>query len=150
MGFETVAVNRGTDKQPLASKLGAAHYVDSSVGNLAEALQKLGGARVALATAPDAKSISALVGGLAPDGKLLVIGAAMEPLSISAFDLIGARRSVQGWPSGTAIDSEDTLRFSARSGIRPMIEKFPLARVAEAYDRMMSGKVRFRGVLTMG
>lgn len=149
MGFETVALNRGTDKQPLALKLGARHYIDSASGSLAEALQKLGGARLALATAPDAKSISALVGGLAPDGKLLVVGAAMEPLSISALDLISARRSIQGWPSGTAIDSEDTLRFSARSGVRPMIEKFPLARVAEAYDRMASGKVRFRGVLTM-
>jgi D-arabinose 1-dehydrogenase-like Zn-dependent alcohol dehydrogenase len=150
MGFETVALNRGVDKQPLALKLGANHYIDTAAGSLAEALQKLGGARVALATAPDAKSISALVGGLAPDGKLLVVGAAMEPLSISALDLIGARRCVQGWPSGTAIDSEDTLRFSALSGVRPMIEKFPLARVTEAYDRMMSGKVRFRGVLTMG
>jgi D-arabinose 1-dehydrogenase-like Zn-dependent alcohol dehydrogenase len=149
MGFETVALNRGTDKQPLATKIGAKHYIDSSSGNLGEALQKLGGARVALATAPDAKSISALVGGLAPGGKLLVVGAAMEPLSISALDLIGPRRSVQGWPSGTAIDSEDTLRFSALSGVRPMIEKFPLARVAEAYERMISGKVRFRGVLTM-
>jgi len=132
MGFETVALNRGTDKQALATKLGAKHYIDSSASSLAEALQKLGGARVALATAPDAKSISALVGGLAPDGKLLVVGAAMEPLSISALDLIGARRAIQGWPSGTAIDSEDTLRFSALSGVRPMIEKFPLARAKEA------------------
>ena len=149
MGFVTVALNRGTDKQPLASKLGARHYVDTSAGSPAEALQKLGGARLVLATAPDAKSISALVGGLAADGKLLVVGAAMEPLSISALDLIGARRSVQGWPSGTAIDSEDTLRFSALSGIRPMIETFPLAKVADAYNRMITGKVRFRAVLTM-
>lgn len=149
MGFKTVALNRGTDKQALATKLGAHHYVDTSAANPAEALQELGGVRLALATAPDAKSISALVTGLAPDGKLLVIGAALEPLSISALDLIGARRSVQGWPSGTAIDSEDTLRFSALFGVRPMIEKFPLARAAEAYDRMASGKVRFRAVLTM-
>jgi D-arabinose 1-dehydrogenase-like Zn-dependent alcohol dehydrogenase len=149
MGFVTVALNRGTDKQPLASKLGARHYVDTSAGSPAEALQKLGGARLVLATAPDAKSISALVGGLAADGKLLVVGAAMEPLSISALDLIGARRSVQGWPSGTAIDSEDALRFSALSGIRPMIETFPLAKVADAYNRMITGKVRFRAVLTM-
>jgi D-arabinose 1-dehydrogenase-like Zn-dependent alcohol dehydrogenase len=149
MGFETIALNRGSDKQALAMKLGARHYIDTSAGNPAEALQKLGGARLVLATAPDAKSISALVGGLAPDGKLLVIGAAMEPLSISALDLIGARRNIQGWPSGTAIDSEDTLRFSALSGVRPMIEKFPLDRVAEAFDRMLSGKVRFRAVLTM-
>lgn len=149
MGFETIALNRGSDKQPLALKLGARHYVDTASGSPAEALQKLGGARLVLATAPDAKSISALVGGLAPDGKLLVVGAAMEPLSISALDLIGARRSIQGWPSGTAIDSEDTLRFSALSGVRPMIEKFPLPRVAEAYEKMISGKVRFRAVLTM-
>jgi len=149
MGFETIALNRGTDKQPLASKLGARHYVDTSAGSPAEALQKLGGARVILATAPDAKSMSALVGGLAPDGKLLIVGAAMEPLAISALDLIGARRSVQGWPSGTAIDSEDTLRFSALAGVRPMIETFPLAKAAEAFDRMMTGKVRFRAVLTM-
>jgi len=148
MGFETVALNRGTDKQALASKLGAKHYVDTT-GNVSEALQQLGGVRVALATAPDAKSISSLVTGLAPDGKLLVVGAAMDPLSISALDLIGARRSVQGWPSGSAIDSEDTLRFSALSSVRPMIEKFPLAQVKEAYDRMSSGKVRFRAVLTM-
>jgi D-arabinose 1-dehydrogenase-like Zn-dependent alcohol dehydrogenase len=149
MGFVTVALNRGTDKQALASKLGAHHYVDTSAGSPAEALQKLGNVRLVLATAPDAKSISALVGGLGPDGKLLIVGAAMEPLSISALDLIMARRSVQGWPSGTAMDSEDTLRFSALSGVRPMIEKFPLAKVAEGYQRMTSGKVRFRGVLTM-
>jgi D-arabinose 1-dehydrogenase-like Zn-dependent alcohol dehydrogenase len=149
MGFVTVALNRGGDKQSLAKKLGAHHYIDTSASTPADALQKLGGARVALATAPDAKSISALVGGLAPDGKLLIVGAALEPLSISALDLIGARRSVQGWPSGTAMDSEDTLRFSALSGVRPMIEKFPLSRVAEAYQHMASGKARFRAVLTM-
>ncbi len=144
-----MALNRGTDKRSLALKLGARHYVDTSAVAPAEALQKLGGARVALATAPDAKSISALVGGLAPDGKLLVVGAAMEPLAVSALDLIGARRSVQGWPSGTAIDSEDTLRFSALAEVKPMIEKFPLAKVAEAYERMITGRVRFRAVLTM-
>jgi D-arabinose 1-dehydrogenase-like Zn-dependent alcohol dehydrogenase len=149
MGLATAAIGRGTDKEALARKLGAHHYIDTNAGSPAEALQKLGGARVALATAPDAKSISSLVGGLAPGGKLLVIGAAFEPLSISALDLIGARRSVQGWPSGTAMDSEDTLRFSALTGIRPMIEKFPLSKVAEAYERMESGKVRFRAVLVM-
>jgi D-arabinose 1-dehydrogenase-like Zn-dependent alcohol dehydrogenase len=149
MGFVTVALNRGTDKQALAAKLGAHHYIDTSASSPAEALQRLGGARVVLATAPDAKSISSLVGGLAPDGKLLVVGAAMEPLSISALDLIGARRGIQGWPSGTAIDSEDTLRFSALSGVRPMIEKFQLAKVREGYERMISGKIRFRGVLLM-
>jgi D-arabinose 1-dehydrogenase-like Zn-dependent alcohol dehydrogenase len=150
MGFATAAIARGQDKQPLAVKLGAKHYIDSAVTSPAEALQKLGGARVILATAPDAKSISGLVGGLGAGGKLVIVGAAMEPLSISALDLIGARRSIQGWPSGTAIDSEDTLRFSAMAGVRPMIEKFPLAKVAEAYDHMLGGKARFRAVLTMG
>ena len=149
MGFVTVALGRGSDKQALATKLGAKYYIDTAAGNPAEALQKLGGARVALATAPDAKSMSLLVGGLAIGGKLLVIGAPAEPLSISAFDLLPRRRTIQGWPSGTAMDSEDTLRFSALSGIRPMIEKFPLSKVADAYNQMLSGKVRFRSVLTI-
>ena len=149
MGLVTAALNRGTDKQPLAQKLGATHYIDSAAGNAAEALQKLGGARLILATAPDAKSISALTGGLAPNGKLLIVGAAFEPLSISAVELIMGRRTVQGWPSGTAIDSEDTLRFSAQTGVRPMVEKYPLTKVKEAYERMESGKAEFRVVLTM-
>lgn len=149
MGFATAALARGKDKEALAVKLGAKYYIDAAAGSPAEALQKLGGARLILATAPEAKSISALVGGLAPGGKLLIVGAALEPLAISALDLIGARRAIQGWPSGTAMDSEDTLRFSALTGIRPMIEKYPLAKVAEAYERMHSGKARFRAVLTM-
>lgn len=150
MGFVTVALQRGKDKEPLARKLGAHYYIDIAEMNTAEALQKLGGARVALATAPDAKSISSLVGGLGLAGKLVIVGAAHEPLSIGALDLIGPRRSIQGWPSGTAVDSEDTLRFSALASIRPMIEKFPLSKVAEAYDHMVKGKARFRAVLTMG
>jgi D-arabinose 1-dehydrogenase-like Zn-dependent alcohol dehydrogenase len=149
MGFHTVALGRGQDKQPLAMKLGAKQYIDSAASNPAEELQKLGGARVALATAPQAKSISSLIGGLSPTGKLLVVAAALEPISVNVLDLIGPRRSIQGWPSGTARDSEDTLRFSVLTGVRPMIEKFPLAKVAEAYERMESGKVRFRAVLTM-
>lgn len=149
MGFATVAINRGKDKEALARKLGAKHYIDSAAGHPAEELQKLGGARVILATAPDAKSISALTGGLAGNGKLLIVAAALEPLTISALDLISRRRSIQGWPSGTAIDSEDTLRFSAMAEVRPMIETFPLEKVATAYERMISGKVRFRAVLTM-
>jgi D-arabinose 1-dehydrogenase-like Zn-dependent alcohol dehydrogenase len=149
MGFHTVAIARGQDKEPLAIKLGAKRYIDSKAGDASEQLRKTGGAQVILATAPDAKSISALVGGLAPQGKLLVVAAALEPLSINALDLISGRRSIQGWPSGTAKDSEDTLRFSALVGVRPMIEAFPLAKVAEAYERMVSGKVRFRAVLTM-
>jgi D-arabinose 1-dehydrogenase-like Zn-dependent alcohol dehydrogenase len=149
MGFVTVALGRGKDKEPLAKKLGAKHYLDTATSTPGEALQKLGGARVALATAPDAKSMSALIPGLARSGKLLIIGAPAEPLMVSVFDLLIARRTVQGWPSGTAMDSEDTLRFSALEDIRPMIETFPLAKVNDAYARMVSGKVRFRAVLTM-
>ncbi len=149
MGFATVAINRGKEKEVLAKKLGAEFYIDSAAGNAAEQLQKLGGARVILATAPDAKSISAITGGLAANGKLLIVAAALEPLTISALDLISGRRSIQGWPSGTAVDSEDTLRFSAMAEVRPMIETFPLEKVADAYDRMISSKARFRTVLTM-
>ncbi len=149
MGFSVAALARGKEKQALALKLGAKHYIDTSAENSADALKRLGGARVILATAPEAKSISALVGGLGGNGKLLVVAAALEPLSISALDLISGRRTVQGWPSGTAMDSEDTLRFSAQAGVRPMIEQYPLERVAEAYERMISGKARFRVVLIM-
>jgi D-arabinose 1-dehydrogenase-like Zn-dependent alcohol dehydrogenase len=149
MGFETVALGRGRDKEPLARKLGAHHYVDSGAGDAAKELQKLGGARVLLATAPNAKAISALVDGLSVDGKLLVPAAPAEPLSVSVMPLIAGRRSVAGWYSGTARDSQDTLEFSALSGVHPMIEKYPLNRVEEAYKQMHSGKARFRAVLTM-
>ena len=149
MGFRTIAIGRGSGTEQLARKLGAHVYLDSSAANPAEALQKLGGAQVILATAPDAKSISVLVDGLKVAGKLLVIGATAEPLSISPFQIIQQRRTVQGWPSGTAMDSEDTLRFCAQSGVRPMIEKYPLAKVKEAYARMESGDAQFRVVLTM-
>lgn len=149
MGFVTVAMGRGRDKEPLARKLGAHHYIDSGGGDGAAALQKLGGARVILATAPNAQAISALVDGLAIDGKLLVPAAPADPLTISVMPLIMGRRSVAGWYSGTARDSQDTLEFSALSGVHPMVEKFPLERVAEAYEQMHSGKARFRAVLTM-
>jgi D-arabinose 1-dehydrogenase-like Zn-dependent alcohol dehydrogenase len=149
MGFRTVAIGRGADKKPLAVKLGAHEYVDTNSGPPAEALQKLGGANVILATAPDSKSISALVDGLGPSGKLLVIGADQNPLTITPLQLIGPRRSILGWPSGTAKDSEDTMQFSALTGVRPMIERFPLKKAAEAYERMISGKARFRVVITM-
>ena len=149
MGFQTVALGRGKDKEPLAKKLGAHHYVDSDVVDPVSELQKLGGANVILATAPSAKAISAVVEGLAPNGNLLVPAAPAEPLSISVMPLIAGRRSVSGCYSGTARDSQDTLEFSASSGVHPMIEKFPLSRVAEAYERMHGGKVRFRVVLTM-
>ena len=149
MGFRTVAIGRGGGKEPLARKLGAHEYIDTSAGAPAEAIQKLGGARVILATAPDAKSISALIDGLAPGGKLIIVGAAPEPLSVSPLQFIMARRSIQGWPSGTAKDSEDTLQFSALTGVRPMIERYPLGKAAEAYDQMISGRARFRVVLTV-
>jgi len=148
MGFRTVAVGRSKDKEPLAKKLGAGEYIDAAAGDAAAELKKLGGARVILATAPDAKSVSALVGGLGPNGKLLVVAAPAEPLVISALQLIGGRQSIQGWPSGTAKDSEDTLNFSAISGVRPVIEQYPLEKAAQAYDRMITGKARFRVVLT--
>ena len=142
MGFRTVAIGRGKDKQPLAEKLGAHEYVDTSAGAPAEALQKLGGARLILATAPDSKSISALVDGLTGNGKLLIVGASFESLTVTPLQLIGGRKSVQGWPGGTAKDSEDTLRFSSLSGVRPMIERYPLEKAAEAYDQMISGRAR--------
>lgn len=148
MGFRTIAIGRGTDKAALAEKLGAHHYVDTNSGSPAEALEKLGGAAVILATAPDSKSMSALFDGLAPNGKLMIAGASMEPLAISPMQTIGGRRSVQGWASGTAKDSEDTMQFSALTGVRPTIEKYPLVKAAEAYEQMISGRARFRVVLT--
>jgi len=150
MGFNTVALGRGRDKEPLARKLGAHHYIDSSSDNAAAELQKLGGARVILATAPNADAISALVDGLSVNGKLLVPAAPAEPLSISVMPLIMGRRSVAGWYSGTARDSQDTLEFSLLSSVHPMIEKYQLDQVAAAYEQMHSGKARFRVVLTMG
>jgi D-arabinose 1-dehydrogenase-like Zn-dependent alcohol dehydrogenase len=149
MGFDPIAIGRGKDKEELTRKLGARRYIDSDSGDPAEQLKKMGGARVILATAPDAKAMSALPVALKPAGELLVIGAPAEPLSINVGDLLGGKKTIQGWPSGTAKDSEDTLQFSARSGVRPMIERFPLEKVKEAYDRMMSGKARFRVVLTI-
>src|SRR5258707_727442 len=150
MGFYTVAVGRGGDKEPLAKKLGAHAYMDASATDAVAELKKLGGARLILATAPDATSISALVGGLSGNGKLLIVGVPHDPLSVSAMQLVSAKTSVQGWPSGSAIDWEDTLRFSVLAGVRPMIEKYPLEKVNEAYDQMISGRARFRVVLTMG
>jgi D-arabinose 1-dehydrogenase-like Zn-dependent alcohol dehydrogenase len=150
MGFQTVALGRGSDKEPLALKLGAHRYIDSNVSDTVAELQKMGGARVILATAPSAKAISAVVEGLGVNGTLLVPAAPADPLTISVMPLIMGRRSITGWYSGTARDSQDTLEFSARNDVHPMIEKYPLSRVAEAYEQMHSGKVRFRVVLTMG
>jgi D-arabinose 1-dehydrogenase-like Zn-dependent alcohol dehydrogenase len=150
MGCRTVAIARGADKRAFALDLGARHYIDSTTQDVAAELTRLGGARVILATVTDAKSMSAAVGGLGIDGKLLVVGASAEPIEVSPFALIGGRRSIAGWPSGTATDSEDTMAFSVLAGIRPLTETYPLERAAEAFERMMSGKARFRVVLTTG
>ncbi len=149
MGYRTVAIARGTDKAALAHKLGSEIYIDSTTQNVAAELTKLGGARVILATVTDSKSMSDAVGGLGIDGKLLVVGASLQPIEVSPLALIPGRRSIAGWPSGTAADSEDTLAFSVLAAIRPLIETYPLARAAEGYERMMSGKARFRVVLSM-
>jgi D-arabinose 1-dehydrogenase-like Zn-dependent alcohol dehydrogenase len=149
MGFQTIALGRGKDKEPLAKKLGAHQYIDSDVADPVAELQKLGGARVILATAPSAKAISSVVEGLGVDGNLLIPAAPNDPLTVSVMPLIMGRRRISGWYSGTARDSQDTLEFSALSDVHPMIEKFPLNRAGEAYERMHSGKVRFRVVLTM-
>lgn len=149
MGFRTVAIGRGADKKALAQKLGAYEYIDTDSGSAAEALQKMGGAHIILATAPDSKAISALVDGMGPNGTLMVIGADAAPITVSPLQLIAGSRTVRGWASGTAKDSEDTLRFSSLTGVRPMIEKYPLEKAAEAFQQMLSGKARFRAVLTM-
>jgi len=150
MGFRTIAIGRGADKQPLSSKLGAHQYIDSGAVNPSEALQKLGGAHVILATAPDSKSMSALVDGLGPNGKMMVVGAGSDALTVTPIQLILQNRDLKGWASGSSIDWEDTLNFSVLTGIRPMIERYPLEKAAEAYQQMISGKARFRVVLTMG
>ena len=147
MGFKTVALGRGKEKEELARKLGAHHYIDSGTADAAAALQKLGGARVILATAPSAQAISAMVDGLSPNGKLVMAGVPNEPLSVNPLSLFSGERSVAGWYSGTARDSQDTLEFSALTGVHPMIEAFPLEQAADAYARMMQGKARFRIVL---
>src|SRR5882672_10738614 len=149
MGFKTVAIARGADKEPLAKQLGAWRYIDSQSQDPAAELAKLGGAKVILATVTNGDAMSAVQGGLGVNGTLVVIGAAPS-LQVSPLVLISGRRSVKGWYSGTAIDSQDTLRFSVLAGVRSMNEIYSLERVAEAYERMMSGKARFRVVLTMG
>ena len=150
MGFKTVAIARGKDKEPLASKLGAQHYIDNETQDAAAELVKLGGAKVILATLTSGKAMSAVLGGLGVNGKLIIVGAADEPLEVNAFLFIGGRRSIIGWPSGNSIDSQDTLSFSVLTGVRAMTEVFPLERAAEGYEQMMSGKARFRAVLTTG
>jgi len=149
MGFRTFAIGRGKDKEELARKLGAAHYVDTALGNPAAELQKFGGARVILATAPDSKAMSALFNGLSSDGNLIVVGAGPDAITVTPIQLIQGSKSLAGWASGVATDSEDTMQFSALTGVRPMIEKYPLEKAAEAYDQMIGGRARFRVVLTM-
>ncbi len=149
MGFRTVAIGRGSDKQTLAKKLGAHEYIDTNATAPAEALQKMGGAQLVLATAPDSKSMSALVDGLGPNGTLMIVGAGAESLTVTPLQLIFGSKSVRGWPSGTARDSQDTLEFSSLAGVRPMIERYPLEKAAEGYNQMITGKARFRVVLTM-
>ena len=150
MGCRTVAIARGADKEALARKLGAHHYIDSTDQDVAAELNKLGGARIILSTVTNSKAMSATLGGLSVDGKLIVVGASPEPIEVSPLLLIGGRRAIEGWPSGIAADSEDTMAFSALSNIRPMIETMPLERAAEAYEKMMSGAARFRMVITTG
>jgi len=148
-GYKVAAIGRGADDAPLAKQLGASLYIDSTSTNAAEALQKLGGAQVILATAPSSKAISGLIDGLGPNGELIVVGATFDPIEVTPIHLIAGSKTIQGWASGTPADSEDTLRFAELSGVRPMIETYPLEKVAEAYARMLSGKAQFRVVLTM-
>ena len=148
-GYKVAAIGRGPQTAALARKLGASVYIDSKATNPADALQKLGGASVILATAPNSRAMSELVDGLGPNGKLMVVGAAFDPIEVTPVQLITGSRALQGWSSGTPADSEDTLRFAELTGVRAMIETYPLERAAEAYARMLSGKAEFRVVLTM-
>ena len=148
-GFKTVAIARGADKELLAHQLGAHHYIDNAAEDPAAALLKLGGAKTILATATSAEAMNSVQGGLAATGTLMVIGA-VDRLSVDALNLIFGSRSIKGWYSGTSIDSQETLAFSAVTGVRSMNEIFPLQRAAEGYDHMMSGRARFRVVLTTG
>ncbi|WP_353071919.1 alcohol dehydrogenase [Tunturiibacter gelidiferens] len=148
-GYNVAAIGRGPENAALAKKLGANVYIDSKATNAAEELQKLGGAKVILATAPSSKAMSELINGLGPNGKLMVIGASFDPIEVTPIQLITSSRTIQGWASGTPTDSEDTLRFAELTGVRPMIETYPLEKAAEAYARMMSGNAQFRVVLTM-
>jgi len=147
-GYDVIAIGRGEDKQPLALKLGARRYIDTDKQDVAAEMSKEGGASVILATAPDSKAIGVLVDSLGVRGRLVVIGASPEPFAVSSIQLITAQRSIIGWPAGTSRDSEDTLKFAAATGVRAMIETFPIEKASEAYDRMITGKVRFRAVLT--
>ena len=149
-GYRTIAIARGQDKAPLAKQLGAHVYIDSTAQDPAKELQKLGGAKVILSTLTSAKALEWAVDGLALAGKLIIVGAPDGPIAVNPFPLLLGRRTVTGWPSGTGMDSEDTLNFSALTGVKPMIEVYPLEKAEEGYERMMSGKARFRAVINMG
>src|SRR5467141_4649160 len=148
-GYKVAAIGRGSESATLAKKLGASVYIDSKATNAAQALQKLGGAQVILATAPDSKAMSELIDGLGPNGKLIVIGVSSDPIEVTPIQLITRTANIQGWASGTPAGEEDTLNFAELTGVRPMIETYPLEKAGEAYARMMSGKAQFRVVLTM-
>jgi D-arabinose 1-dehydrogenase-like Zn-dependent alcohol dehydrogenase len=148
-GYRVAAMGRGPENAGLAEKLGADVYIDSRASDAAAELQKLGGARAILATAPSGKAMSALIGGLGANGVLLVVGASADPIEVAPNQLLFGKKRIQGWASGIPTDSEDTLRFAELTGVRPMIEKYPLAKAAEGYARMMTGKAEFRVVLTM-
>jgi D-arabinose 1-dehydrogenase-like Zn-dependent alcohol dehydrogenase len=148
-GYRVAAIGRGPENAALAKKLGADIYIDSAAADPAAELQKLGGAAAILATAPSGKSMSALIGGLGANGKLMVVGASGDPIEVSPIQLIFGKKAIKGWASGLPTDSQETLRFAVLTGVRAMIEKYPFAKAAEAYARMMSGKAEFRVVLTM-
>ena len=149
MGYDTVAIARGGDKAAEARQLGARYYIDGASQDVSAELQTLGGARVILTTVTSSEAMTAALGGLAPNGRMIVVGISQEPLQVSTLQIILARQSIQGWPSGTSLDSQDTMAFSALQSVRALIETMPLERAAEAYERMMSGKARFRVVLKM-
>jgi len=150
LGLETVAIARGAEKEPLARELGAHHYIDSTAGDPARALRELGGVDLILSTVTSSDAMAATFGGLRPSGKLLVVGASMDPIAVPAAALIGGAKTIIGHASGTSQDSEDTLAFSVLSGVRPMIETMPLESAADAYQKMLNGEARFRMVLTTG
>lgn len=149
-GYHTIAIARGEDKAPLAKELGAHHYIDSTTQDFAAELQKLGGANIILSTLTDAPSLTKAIGGLGPNGKLVILGVPDKPFEVSTIPLVMGNRAIAGWASGTAMDSEDTLKFSTLTGVKPKIETYSLEKAPEAFDRMMSGKARFRVVITTG
>jgi D-arabinose 1-dehydrogenase-like Zn-dependent alcohol dehydrogenase len=149
LGYKVAGIGRGPETSALAKKLGATVYIDSQSVNVAEALQEMGGAQVILATAPSSKAMSGLIDGLATNGKLMVVGVDSGPIEVTPLQLISKTRSIEGWVAGTPPDCEDALRCAELTGVRPMIETYPLERASEAYARMMSGRAEFRVVLTM-